>query len=354
MSALIKSHNNRDCLSSGSCEAVCGGGSDHTCWCDSLCLANGDCCCDKEAHCPDDKDSSEVPTQDITPAQASSSSTKTTSVSPSTDVEPVMRTEVPEDSFKEALATCSNRGSCNGRCGGGSDHDCWCDDHCMLYHTADCCCDLDQVCGVEHVQVQLPARNTTVCSDSGSCSGRCGDGSDDDCWCDDLCEETGDCCCDKEMCPREPALGTNGNITSITEQDYEFSTELHIESTTEQHVFSTELYASSTELLASSTKLDASSTEKTTSSAGCSSGCTTDTSGPRHNRCCVFPFIFEGKTHSTCIEVDGNKSWCSTKGDHNGAFIENEWGYCGDQCVFDTPVFPTDSQGMNVVFLYYF
>ena len=296
-------------------------------------MANGDCCCDKEELCPDDKDPSDVPTQDSTPVRGLSSTT-TTPVSLSRGVEPVTSTKGPEDSLKEALTTCSNSGSCAGRCGGGSDHDCWCDDHCMHYHTADCCCDLDQVCGVEHVHVQLPLRNTTVCSNSGSCSGRCGDGSDDDCWCDDLCEETGDCCCDKEMCPREPAMGT--------------------ESTTEQHLFSTELYASSTELLASNKKLDASSTKKTTSSAGCSSGCTTDTSGPRHNRCCVFPFIFEGKTHSTCIEVDGNKSWCSTKVDHNGAFIESEWGYCGDQCVFDTPVFTTDSQGINVDFFHYF
>merc|ERR1719317_1014430 len=238
------------------------------------------------------------------------------------------------------MATCSNRGSCAGRCGGGSDHDCWCDDHCIHYDSADCCCDLDAVCGVEHEHVDMPARNTTLCSNSGSCSGRCGDGSDDDCWCDDLCEETGDCCCDeKEMCPREPVSVPNDNMTRNTKQYHEFSTEVNNE-------YSTELYVFSTEQQASSTELQTFSTEKTTP-AGCSSGCSTDTSGPRHSRCCIFPFIYKGVTHSTCIEVDGNKSWCSTKVDKDGAFIESEWGYCRDQCVFNTPLFTMDSQASS-------
>ena len=121
---------------------------------------------------------------------------------------------------------------------------------------------------------------------------------------------------------------------------------------TNEHESRTELYAFSTEQHASSTELQTSSTEKTTPT-GCSSGCTTDTSGPRHNRCCVFPFIYEGVTHSTCIEVDGNKSWCSTKVDQDGAFIETEWGYCGDQCVFKPPLFTMDSQGRNCYFSSY-
>jgi len=32
----------------------------------------------------------------------------------------------------------------------------------------------------------------------GSCSGRCGGGSDVDCWCDEMCQYSGDCCCDRE------------------------------------------------------------------------------------------------------------------------------------------------------------
>merc|ERR1719431_2069848 len=38
-------------------------------------------------------------------------------------------------------------------------------------------------------------------------------------------------------------------------------------------------------------------------------------------------------------------SWCSTKVDQDGVFIESEWGYCGDNCVFDTPLVATDNQG---------
>ena len=35
----------------------------------------------------------------------------------------------------------------------------------------------------------------------------------------------------------------------------------------------------------------------------------------------MFPFMYEGATHSKCIEViDGEKPWCKT---NNG-----KWGYC--------------------------
>merc|ERR1719233_2681614 len=131
-----------------------------------------------------------------------------------------------------------------------------------------------------------------------------------------------------EICATEPIQNTEGNMSS---------TEAYQSSTKQDSVSSTDPDNES------STKLHASSTEKSTP-AGCISGCRTDSSGPRHDLCCVFPFIYEGVTHSTCVEVDGNKSWCSTKVDIDGVFIDSEWGYCGDDCVFDTPLFTTDNQ----------
>jgi len=141
---------------------------------------------------------------------------------------------------------------------------------------------------------------------------------------------TGDCCCDmKEICATEPVQDPEVNISS---------TEAYVSSTKQDRVSSTDQYYES------STELHVLSTEKTTSSAGCISGCRTDRSGPKHDRCCIFPFVYEGVTHSTCVEVDGDKSWCSTKVDSDGGFIESEWGYCGDNCLFDIPIVTTDNQ----------
>ena len=42
---------------------------------------------------------------------------------------------------------CVASASCQGRCGGGSHDDCWCDDHCD--HFGDCCCDLATLCSAE-------------------------------------------------------------------------------------------------------------------------------------------------------------------------------------------------------------
>jgi len=137
---------------------------------------------------------------------------------------------------------------------------------------------------------------------------------------------TGDCCCDKkEICATEPVQDAEVNVNmSSTKQDSVSSTDHYNESSTEE--------------------LHVSRTEKTITSADCISGCRTDSSGPKHDRCCVFPFIYEGETHNTCIEVDGNKSWCSTSVDQYGVFVESEWGYCGENCVFDTPLVIKDNQ----------
>ena len=115
------------------------------------------------------------------------------------------------------------------------------------------------------------------CSSSGSCEGRCGGGSDKDCWCDDNCAETGDCCCDMDtVCytptPRDPDCW-----------------------------------------------------------------CHTNDLGPVKNKCCKFPFIYTGRTHHTCVEVEGGDSWCATSLDQDMEYVHGLWGYCSQQCFFDTP-----------------
>jgi len=286
MSVLSRSHY-RGCLHSGSCESMCGGGSDYTCWCDAECAKNDDCCCDMDTYCvahPGSEDTQDSSLQDSAPTR-------------------------PPKLCKA--------GTCSGRCGGGSDQDCWCDEHCALHHYADCCCDVDTVCTFENVQPHV-SHNTTACSNSGSCSGRCDGGSDKDCWCDDLCVQSGDCCCDKEeVCATDLVSSTEGSTVSTTK----------VQSTSK-----------STEYVLS--------TDGSIEDA-CTSGCMTDSSGPRQNSCCLFPFIYNGEEHNTCIEVDGDKAWCSTKLDEGGLFISNEWGYCDKKCVFNTPSPYSMSEGYN-------
>ena len=91
------------------------------------CVENGDCCCDYEPKCD---------------------TTSPFFGSPTAPLE-----EVTEEGFSlgnvtdtdtTTEQTCVSSGSCTGRCGGGSDADCWCDQDCVL--TGDCCCDRELVC----------------------------------------------------------------------------------------------------------------------------------------------------------------------------------------------------------------
>ena len=129
-------------------------------------------------------------------------------------------TMTPSGSGLVTPGLCVASASCQGRCGGGSHDDCWCDDHCD--HFGDCCCDLAALCSVEvtsiisyhhHSQFIITTMCLQVtgpgetCSEAGSCEARCGSGSDGDCWCDEDCHGRGDCCCDlAAQCG--PALST--------------------------------------------------------------------------------------------------------------------------------------------------
>ena len=76
-------------------------------------------------------------------------------------------------------------GSCKGVCDKQSADGCWCDDYCE--NAGDCCSDKLAVCAI-------------------GCKGKCGqqskDASDKVCWCDDLCTKNKDCCTDfTTACP---------------------------------------------------------------------------------------------------------------------------------------------------------
>jgi len=56
--------------------------------------------------------------------------------------------------------------------------------------------------------------------------------------------------------------------------------------------------------------------------------------GPAEGSACVFPFNYNGVSHSYCTTVDDTKPWCSTKTDANNDHVSgvDTWGYCGDNC----------------------
>lgn len=68
---------------------------------------------------------------------------------------------------------------CEDACGGQSASGCWCDEACEQY--GDCCGDYAPQC---------------VAPPPDSCSGSCGGQAPAGCWCDDACVQYGDCCTD--------------------------------------------------------------------------------------------------------------------------------------------------------------
>jgi len=48
--------------------------------------------------------------------------------------------------------------------------------------------------------------------------------------------------------------------------------------------------------------------------------------GP-YNRACVFPFIYQGSSHSSCVDIEDGTSWCSTK-ILFGVHVPGYWGVC--------------------------
>ncbi|HEU4411406.1 MAG TPA: hypothetical protein VFS43_39510 [Polyangiaceae bacterium] len=165
----------------GSClgangELFCGTGSPDGCFCDDACEQFGDCCPDKVIFC----------------GSGGSGGSGGSAGSGGAGGGP---------------------GSCIGDkgelfCGGASDDGCFCDDACEL--AGDCCPDKFLFCG------SGGGGGAGGGGGFGSCVGAkgelfCGTGSPDGCFCDDVCDEAGDCCPDKfEVCGGGGGSGGSG------------------------------------------------------------------------------------------------------------------------------------------------
>jgi hypothetical protein len=139
------------CEITGLCAGVCGGQSTFGCWCDESCKVLGDCC-------------------------------------------PGICSDCPQTGFCPPPP-----GPCAGFCGEFSPFGCACDELCDLF--GDCCVDACIECpDLPHCGPPVP-----------SCSGQCGGGYPAGCfpfgcicYCDDSCQDFGDCCDD--VCIECPAL----------------------------------------------------------------------------------------------------------------------------------------------------
>ena len=46
----------------------------------------------------------------------------------------------------------------------------------------------------------------------------------------------------------------------------------------------------------------------------------------KSGKCCVFPFVYEGKSYSKCTTVNnGNEMWCATTSNYDK---DKKWGTC--------------------------
>ena len=73
----------------------------------------------------------------------------------------------------------------------------------------------------------------------------------------------------------------------------------------------------------------------TSPNAGCNiDSCVTTEDSVKKCMPCVFPFTYDGITHTSCTYYGGySKPWCGTKTDENGLYQSGQWGYCNmDKC----------------------
>ena len=43
------------------------------------------------------------------------------------------------------------------------------------------------------------------------------------------------------------------------------------------------------------------------------------------NRCCIFPFLYEGERHFTCVSYSFGRKWCATTYNYDE---DGQWGKC--------------------------
>jgi len=200
--------------STGSCYSRCGTVSTD-CWCDSECVAVGDCCSDVGAVCGSHQTSSLRGVQARAPAQRFPQVVDAAQVSAesrwpwdrrrrsTTTTSPPWYPTTTSPPWYPNGTTHNSTGSCYSSCGGKST-DCYCDDGCVT--AGDCCSDVGWACGSpspaptpwDPLTTAPPAPwypNGTNHNSTGSCYSRCGTVSTD-CWCDSECVAVGDCCSD--------------------------------------------------------------------------------------------------------------------------------------------------------------
>jgi len=112
---------------------------------------------------------------------------------------------------------------------------------------------------------------------------------------------------------------------------------------------STSSTTSTTSSTTSTTSTTTSST--TTASSGSSTTCVTS-SGPSTGQNCVFPFTWNGVTHSSCADwIYGGQPagtrWCSTQVDSNGVHVNGQgfYGFCPSTCTVN--VSPQSAQTLS-------
>jgi len=229
-------------LIEGSCEGLCGEQTPQGCWCDDLCALNEDCCADKDEKCgtppPPAEGSCAGLCGEQTPQGCWCDDNCAGFGDCCTDKEAECGADQPV-----------GNASCAGICGQQAETGCWCDDSCE--ESDDCCQDKAEACGettcekLGHAQgscfglfsgskcadgqpfectsletvgltcwVQSDSCSPTqICVDPlgfigahceadpnnplNSCVDNCDGQAPGGCWCDDLCDQSGDCCADK-------------------------------------------------------------------------------------------------------------------------------------------------------------
>lgn len=209
----------------GSCAGACNGKSlNGQCYCDSVCTGAGDCCADFKSTCGCSsgdccnttgglvktkgtscgavlteyqcvgKALQKRTGQQVCSGASSTCPSGTSGVTWSswTTSKTCTSTQNCAVSADKASGSCTAipAGSCNGNCGASSDDQCFCDAVCT--QLGDCCADY----------VTAGCTGVTACGSNASktCKGACGKQGSGLCWCDAACDDFGDCCPDKDLC----------------------------------------------------------------------------------------------------------------------------------------------------------
>ncbi len=191
---------------------VCGGPTlEGNCWCDDLCEDYGDCCGDKAEVC-DEEPAIELCLQDEQCDSGYCDHTECLSNCPEGMFCPAVCWgqcgEPPEPEGCLATSDCGDGEFCSFESGCGEGPVGACESlptACAEIYAPVCGCDAvtyGNACAASAAGVSVQSEGPCP-SEPSSCEGSCG-GPADGCWCDDLCEQYGDCCGDYEESCLEP------------------------------------------------------------------------------------------------------------------------------------------------------